>query len=202
MYERFRDRFAIDGGTGCSGPELLAVIDPLPDGLADLLIRWAGASCDDGLYRLLVPEEMPGWSITAGEVFPEFADRALCFAVDWLGRLYAIDVARMAANGEPLLLLMDPWSADPVTIEAVFTEFHDDDLVDYGDEILATGLRQAWLDGGGGLPAAGQCVGYRVPLFAGGADEVGNLELVDLVAAWAKVAHERNGSSAQRAGAD
>jgi hypothetical protein len=202
VYERFRDRFAIDGATGCSGQELLAAIDPLPDGFADLLIRWAGASCDDGLYRLLAPEEMPRRSIAAGEVFPGFAGRALCFAVDWLGRLYAIDVGRPAGNGEPLLVLLDPWSAEPVEIDAVFVEFHDDELVDYGDEILATGLRQAWLDGGGALPAAGQCVGYRVPLFAGGADEVANLEIVDLAAAWERVAHERNGSPAQLAVTD
>jgi hypothetical protein len=193
MFERFRDRFEIDAEVGCSGEELLAVIDPLPDGLADLMIRWSGARVGGGLYRLHRVDEMPAMSALTAAVFANVADRALCFAVDWLGRQYAIDVGREAANGEPLLLLLDPWSAEPIEIDSVFVDFHDDDLVEYGDDILATNLFAAWLDAGGSAPGDGECVGYRVPLHAGGEDAPANLEAMGLEAAWAGAARARAG---------
>lgn len=184
MFERFRSRFEIADGVGCSGEELLGMIDPLPDGLADLMIRWAGARVGGGLYRIHTPGEMSRMTRLADEVFPDLAGRALCFATDWLGREYAIDVGREAANGEPMLLLLDPWSTSFVEIDSVFVDFHDDDLVEYGDDILAVGLFVAWFDAGGSMPGAGKCAGYRVPPRAGGADHPDNLETVAVEAPW------------------
>jgi hypothetical protein len=194
MFERFRDRFEIDSAVGCSGEELLAAIDPLPDGLADLMIRWAGARVGGGLYRLHTPADMPSMTALAGEVFPDIGGRALCFATDWLGRQYAVDVGREAANGEPLLLLLDPWSAEPVEIDSVFVDFHDDDLVDHGDDILATDLFASWLDVGGSMPGPGACVGYRLSSREGGADRPDNLELVGVEQAWRAAARSRAGA--------
>lgn len=69
-------------------------------------------------------------------------------------------------------------------------DFHDDDLAEYTETTsLATDLYAAWLDAGGSAPQAGMCVGYRVPLHAGGADDPANLEAVGLEAAWAGAAH-------------
>jgi hypothetical protein len=184
MFERFRAGFEIDGEIGCSGQDLVALIDPIPDGVADLMIRWSGASVGGGLYRLHPVSAMPAMSALAVSVFPEVAERALCFGVDWLGRQYAVDVAREAPNGQPFLLILDPWSAAPFEIDSVFIDFHDDDLVEYGDDILATELYAAWLDAGGSPPASGSCVGYRVPLYAGGHDHPANLEAVGLESAW------------------
>ena len=192
MFERFRDRFEIYGAAGCSGEELLALIDPLPDGLADLMIRWAGAAVGGGLYRLHTPAAMPDMTALADGVFPDLAGRALCFGADWLGRQYAVDVGREAANGEPLMLLLDPWTADPVEIDSVFVDFHEDDLVDHGDDILAVGLFAAWLDAGGSMPGPGECVGYRIPLHAGGADRPENLELSRFDEAWGRAAQVRS----------
>lgn len=184
MFERFRDRFEIADEAGCSGEELLAMIDPLPDGLADLMIRWAGARVGGGLYRIHTPAEMSAMTALADEVFPDLAGRVLCFASDWLGRGFAIDVGREAPNGEPLLLLLDPWVADPVEIDSVFVDFHDDDLVEYGEDILAAGLFRVWFDAGGSMPGPGECTGYVVPPRAGGANHPDNLETVAVEAAW------------------
>ena len=184
MFERFRERFELDGAVGCSGEDLLNVIDPLPDGLADLMIRWAGARVGGGLYRLHVPADIPAMTSLATDAFPAVDGRVVCFAADWLGRQYAVDVGREAANGEPLLLLLDPWSAQPLEIDSVFVDFHDDDLVEYADDILALDLFAAWLDAGGSMPGADACVGYRVPPRVGGPERAENLELVPFERAW------------------
>ena len=191
MFERFRERFEIDGAAGCSGEELVALIDPLPDGVADLLLRWAGGSVGGGLYRLHLPTGMSAATALAVDVFPDLDGRILCFANDWLGRQYAIDVAREAANGEPLLLLVDPWSEAPFEIDSVFIDFHDDDLVEYGDDILALDLFASWLDVGGSVPGPGECVGYRTPLYAGGTDHPDNLEATTFDDAWRLAARRR-----------
>lgn len=41
-----------------------------------------------------------------------------------------------------------------------------------------------WLASGGLHPTYGQCIGYKVPLFLGGKDDVSNLELSDLDVYW------------------
>jgi hypothetical protein len=191
MFERFRERFEIDGAAGCSGEELLALIDPPPDGFADLMLRWAGATVGGGLYRLFLPREIPAATSLAVQAFPDVDGRAVCFGADWLGRQYAFDVGREAANGEPLLLLLDPWSSEPFEIDSVFVDFHDDDLVEFADDILALGLFAAWLDAGGSMPGPGTCVGYRVPPRAGGADRPDNLALVTFGEAWGAAADLR-----------
>ncbi len=189
MFERFRDRFEIDGGSGCSGEELLALIDPLPDGLADLMIRWAGAWVGGGLYRLHVPGEMPAMTALAHRAFPDVAERALCFAGDWLGRQYAVDIGREARDGQPLLLVLDPSAPAPIEVGSVFVEFHDDDLVEHGDEILSLDVFAAWLDAGGSMPPRGECVSRVEP---GGADHPGNLRTTTFLEAWGASAVRRS----------
>jgi hypothetical protein len=45
-------------------------------------------------------------------------------------------------------------------------------------------FHQRWLASGGATPGHTQCVGYRKPLFLGGADKLENLELSDLDVYW------------------
>jgi hypothetical protein len=47
--------------------------------------------------------------------FPDFATRACPFGSDWLGRLFAVDSARVE-NGEPLVLMMEPGTGEVLEI--------------------------------------------------------------------------------------
>jgi hypothetical protein len=70
------------------------------------------------------------------------------------------------------------------------------ELVEYHDAALATGFFSAWADGhAADLPlAVDRCVGYRVPLFLGGGDVVGNLEVIDVGVYWAICGQLRRGT--------
>ena len=119
------------------------------------------------------------------EAFPEFADRACPFGYDWLGRQFAIDIGRQEA-GQPLVLLLEPGTGEGLEIPSTFAAFHDEEIVDYRDAALASGFFDTWSRTQGAvvpLPR-GNCVGYRVPLFLGGHDDVDNLELIDLEVYW------------------
>jgi hypothetical protein len=67
-----------------------------------------------------------------------------------------------------------------------FEQFHNDELVDEADAALARGFFHDWIAAyAPELPLGVQeCVGYRVPLFLGGADDVSNLEPSVLAVYW------------------
>lgn len=137
----------------------------------------------DGAYRLHRIADTERFTALARAAFPAFADRIECFGSDWLGRQFARDRARME-RGEPLVLMLDPGAGEALEIPADFTAFHEHELIEEPDAVAAFSFYQEWLSAGGAPPRYDQCVGYKVPLFLGGADEVANLEVSDLDVYW------------------
>jgi hypothetical protein len=185
MFERFLGRFTPVGAIGCSGEELLAFIEPLPIGFPDLVIRFAGATFGDGLYRLYEPGEIEKWTRVAAEAFPALDGRIICYGMNWLGYQFALDVEREEA-GEPLVLMLDCGAEEAVEIPATFVGFHEEVVLEYPDAILGSDLFEEWLAEGNAAPEPGWCAGCRVPISRGGADDVSNLELVDAATYWSR----------------
>jgi hypothetical protein len=192
MFQRFLGRFPPEGAIGCSGEELLAYLDPLPVGFPDLVIRFAGATFGDGLYRLYEPGEIGRWTGVAVDAFPDLAKRIVCFGMSWLGYQYALDVER-TADDQPLTLLLDPGAAEAVEIPANFVGFHDEIVLEYPDAILGLDLFEEWRAEGQPPLEAGWCAGFRVPIFRGGEEAVENLEPVEAEAYWRRSAELRAG---------
>lgn len=191
MFQRFLGRFPPEGAIGCSGEELLAYLDPLPVGFPDLVIRFAGSTFGDGVYRLFEPGEIQRWTDAAVEVFPDLRGRIVCFGMSWLGYQYALDVERNE-DGQPLTLMLDPGAAEAVEIPATFVGFHEEVLLEYADAILGADLFEQWRAEGHAPPEAGQCAGFRVPIFQGGEESVANLELAAAEHYWARFGRERS----------
>lgn len=57
-------------------------------------------------------------------------------------------------------------------------------MVQHSDAVAAFPFYKEWLATGGTPPRYDQCVGYRVPLFVGGADGIANLEMADFDVYW------------------
>ena len=189
MFGRFLDRFPPEHAEGCSGEELRVLIDPLPRGFADLMVRHAGASFGEGVYRLFTPPEVPRWTALAEEAFPEVSDSVACFGMDWTGRQFALDVRR-EEGGEPLTLMFDIGAGETVEIPATFVGFHDEALIEFPDTLLSLGLYTAWRAHGGLPPAHSKCVGWRLPLFLGGEEEASNLVAHDAESYWRDLAEQ------------
>ena len=136
-----------------------------------------------GAYRRFTDPDRAAIADGVATAFPEFAERIAIFGCDWLGRVFATDSARGGA-----VLLLEPGTAEALEIPVDFTEFEASELVDNPDAALAYGFYQSWRAAGGAAPGPGQCVGYRKPLFLGGADELANLELSDLSVYWSVTA--------------
>ncbi|WP_149135103.1 T6SS immunity protein Tdi1 domain-containing protein [Cupriavidus campinensis] len=180
MFEIFASTFHLDSGKpNAATPELNALSDPAKQ----LAARFGGCTFERGLYRVLPSIEIPMVKALIDTVFPSFAGRTNPFATDWLGRVFATNTDRMD-GGDPTVLMFEPGTGEALEIPETVANFHDRELIEYKEAALAVSFYDAWFSNGGTPPGAGQCIGYKVPLFLGGTDEVGNLEVAAFDVYW------------------
>lgn len=153
-------------------------------GYRDIMTAFAGATCQNGLYRLHTAESAAEAEGDVTQAFPRYRNRLVCVGVDWLGRQYALNRRRPhpADPNEPLLLSFDPEAdgADPEP--STFAGFHAGEGVD-------SCSRDRWRGWSSANPelsllAHSDCIGLRIPLFLGGADAPANMAVVNTAAYW------------------
>lgn len=137
----------------------------------------------DGAYRQHRPEDAARFTQLAVGAFPAFKGRVECFGADWLGRQFALDQRRLIV-GVPQVVMLEPGTGEALEIPVDHAGFHTQEIVEEPDAAVAQSFFRQWLAGGGRRPDYAQCVGYRKPLYLGGADDVTNLELVDFEVYW------------------
>ena len=83
--------------------------------------------------------------------------------------------------------MLEPGTGHALEIPAGLIDFHEVELVEYGEDSLAIEAFNTWsIQPAVDLPLPrNSCAGYSVPLFLGGRDEIENMELVDLEVYWA-----------------
>lgn len=153
-----------------------------PSGLAELMSEHGGSTFDQGLYRLHTFESAQRANDAVIEAFPELAAGIACFGFDWLGRQFGIDIRTNRSE----ILLVEPGTGEILEIPVTLADFHNQELVDEPEAALAKSFFAKWRRANPTLlPLAHDvCVGYKIPLFLGGADELENLEPVDLWVYW------------------
>jgi len=181
MFELFEANYVRDR----ANPPSSAGENLAPDlpGLVQFFAEYGGASFDDGLYRIMRPADLPQWQKRIELAFPEFADRVVCFAYDWAGNVFALDMECLE-EGQAGVTLFEPGIGEVLQIPSNLQTFHESGLIEFGEAALSIGFYEKWRAAGGTAPAYDQCIGYRKPLFLSGVDEVGNLELSDLDVYW------------------
>lgn len=152
-------------------------------GMTNFLSMHAGASFENGLYRIHPVAEMRRWTMVAEEAFPEFRRRIFCFAYDWLGRHFALDNSKIM-DGQAFILLLEPGTGQALEIPVSFIEFHEQELVQYRNEALASEFYDSWLSLERRSPSFEECVGYKKPLFLEGSDTSENLEVTNMEVYW------------------
>lgn len=182
MYDFFKKTFELDVDSTVVDTNLL--IDSFVDKqLGELMSQFGGQSFNQGLYRIFTTETISYWNGLIEMAFPKFAGRVTCFAADWLGRVFALDTGRLVA-GYPSVILFEPGTAQALNIPCNLESFHEVELNQYREAALSESFYKRWLAQGGGSLKISQCVGYKVPLYLGGKDEVKNLQLTDMQVYW------------------
>lgn len=156
-----------------------------PPGLRATLGGLAGTTLGQGLYRFHTRSSAAAADALVDAAYPDFTGRVACFGMDWLGRQFSLDTTRgTPENPEVLLFDVDVGAGEALEIPTPFSAFHDEELTEYTDGALASEFFEQWLRAHPDSIAFDQCVGYTIPLFLGGADDLGNLELIDLDVYW------------------
>lgn len=85
-------------------------------------------------------------------------------------------------------MLFEIGTGEVLVIESNFLDFINIELPQNHNACLAYSFYQDWLKNGGEAVNYGQCIGYKIPLFLGGKDEISNLEISDMDVYWTVLA--------------
>jgi hypothetical protein len=177
LLHHFRKAYVETSRAPDASPDSTSAV-PVPN-FSAVLAELGGSTFNEGLYRVLRPDQVRQHAQLLGQIFPEFSRRAIPFGFDWLGRHFACDMGRIE-NGQPQVLLMEVGAGEAMEIPADVVTFHNETLLEQADAALALPFWKEWREAHRSLLSFTECVGYRVPLFLGGNDVVANLEVVDL----------------------
>jgi hypothetical protein len=146
-----------------------------------LLAAWAGATFANGLYRVHTRASAESLIPALQAAFPAVVPGYTPFGFDWLGRQFL--VAGDTLSSGPVVML-EPGTGEALEIPVSVSAFHMVEIVNEPDAALAAGYFSEWLTSNGRPIRHNEAVGYRVPLFLGGVDELANLEIVNLDVYW------------------
>ncbi|MFI3250936.1 MAG: DUF1851 domain-containing protein [Eubacteriales bacterium] len=166
MYENFLSYFNYDGAASFSDTESFrTAVD--------------GRTFKNGIYRLFSKENQEKWTKIVEESFPKYAGNIEVFGYDWLGRIFA------TKNSTSTTLMFEPGTGDVFDVPVGFAEFHDEELVEFYQDCLAANFFEEWFEKSGQyVLKSAECVGYKVPLFLNGNDDITNVEVSDMEVYW------------------
>ena len=145
----------------------------------DFIEQMNGKTFLKGLYRLFDSNKNSNWCSIVEQAFPKYKNYIDVFGYDWLGRIFAIN----KINNH--ILLFEPGTGEVLDIPVTFEEFHDSEIVECHEDCLASEFFQEWfLANDNYILKKNECVGYKVPLFLNGEDEIENLEISDMEVYW------------------
>ncbi|MFE2580324.1 T6SS immunity protein Tdi1 domain-containing protein [Streptomyces sp. NPDC059378] len=149
----------------------------LPEPVRGVLAEMGGVTLARGFYRFHTADSAVAANAACAELIRGFAGRYHAFAFDWLGRELAVDVRAGQADGA--VIVVDPGGAEYLESDLPLSAWHD--VVAGEEDLLAYRFYMAWRATNPEVGDLGfdQVIGYKHPLFLGGADEVENLELSD-----------------------
>ena len=182
MFDTFESHFTRDPFTPKPAGPWELTTQSVPE-LREYFLRYGGLSFNSGLYRVMDPSILPEAAEVVALAFPELAKVAKCFAYDWLGAIFALDIGRVT-RGEPEILILDLDRDHALEIPFGLASFHDVALVNERDAMLQSKMHDDWLATGGPIPKPNECIGHQVPLFLGGVDAIGNLKKIYLSVQW------------------
>lgn len=151
------------------GPEFHFIIESL-----------GGKTFNGGFYRVLKGDEIAAAASMLARAFPKLPGRFVPFGYDWLGRYFALNIQWKSAQDGGQLGLFDLGSAEVLDIPTTVVDFHNNELVEYGEDEEDSELYQGWKSQNPSEIPRDECASYKVPIFMGGKEEVDNLELCDL----------------------
>ena len=174
VFSRFEKAFQITGKEAKTpeGAHASTEID-------ELFETYGGFEFENGLYRIHSMAKLKDWYARLRSAFPKESHRVTPFGQDWQGNQFG-----WRGGENPAVLLFQIVNGEVYEIASSLQVAHEEEFVEHAQEALSIDQWREWRANGGASPAASQCVGYRIPLFLGGKDQLANLEICDIGVYW------------------
>ncbi len=178
MFDQFMNYFQVED----------KVIDT-GDAYNDFIRQLGGRAFGKGVFNSFSDKNIGQWTEIIGEAFPDFKGKFKVFGYDWLGRCFGIDL-RDKSYGN--VLLFEIGTNDILEIPCPFEGFLNGEIPLHSDACLAEPFFNEWMEYSKAELQYGRCIGYKIPLFLGGADTVENLEDSDMEVYWSVITQIKN----------
>lgn len=178
MIKKFLDRFFITSERSIP-EEGKDFYKNLPLELFKILDLFGGDTFNNGLYRIHSFESSVRWALIIADYFNHYRHKIYPFGFDWMGRQFCL------STSNDILFMFDPATAESFELRQTLTLLHNEDFVNDTDNMLSINLFNKVLTFYK-LQSIGynECLGYKVPLFLGGKDNIDNYELQDMEVYW------------------
>ena len=141
--------------------------------------KLGGESFLNGMYRLFRKDQLEKWTGIVEEAFPAHRGGIEVFGYDWFGQIYAVD------KKTKMVVWFQPGTGDVLDIPADFVSFHEEEIVANPEDALVSRYFEYWFENSGRrILKHNECVGYKVPLYLNGVDDLENLEVSDMEVYW------------------
>lgn len=147
---------------------------------SDFIIQLGGKCLKNGIFNIFKKDDIEKWTEIVSDAYPEFKNQFKLFAYDWLGRCFAINTK---SNPESILFF-EIGTGYALRIPCSFENFLNIEIQKNTEACLALSLFISWLQENQKAIPYGYCIGYKVPLFLSGEDNLSNLEENDMEVYW------------------
>lgn len=170
MFQKFLEYFGIN-------KTVIQNIDPYEA----FIKAFSGLQFGNGLFSVFSDNDINIWQRNVTYAFPISEESISLFAYDWLGNCFGI--AKDEKNSGKVLLF-EIGTGEILSTDCYFEDFINCEIPLNSEVCLASQFYKEWLSNAGKPPVYGRCIGYKVPLFMGGKDEITNLEDSDMDVYW------------------
>ena len=173
-----RDSIVVDNKYDKYESLAIDVIDKIQN-LKELLFKNHN-SFEKGLFRIHTLGSSFYWTEIVTEYFKKHKGKVYCFAFDWMGRQFAIDL-----KGKNLIYMFDYATGESFIMAQTLNGFFEEDLFTYREDTLLVDLfenffvkeKRSFLE-------FDECITFKQPLFTGGEDNIENMEIGDIEVNW------------------
>ena len=178
MFEKFLEFFNED-----------LKIESTKDEYSTFVSMLGGKMFGDGLFCSFSQSNINKWIEIVTRAYPDFAQKFKVFGHDWLGRCFGIDLRDETFEN---VLMFEIGINDVLEIPCKLEDFLNEEIPVYSDACLVKSFFHSWLNQSQEKLEYGRCVGYKVPLFLGGNDDIDNLENSDMEVYWEILTQVKN----------
>lgn len=148
--------------------------------IENLFTECGGRNFSNGAYKIHTRGSSLHWTSMVCDFFPEYNGRIIPFGFDWMGRQFCAD-----KHNENNIFMLDPATAEAFELSINVEVFHNRELVDDSDSYLDEAkFKQAVEKLHVARLEYSECIGYKIPLFLNGKDDLDNLEVADNEIYW------------------